>query len=363
MLQLAGDTPDAAAAGAKVVHADRDGAREERARSRRRAEPDEHLPQDVARRGASKLMPNFNMSQYLERAEAPPGRQRQRHGAGVPEGGRPGDCVDAARRPQDLPALARRSTRRRAHAAEARSSTRTSRSTARPLTGAKEQRPRWKRCVDATDSDLGEALGKVYVERTFGADGKARTLADGPGDRGRARRPTSRRSPGCRTRPRRRPRPSCAPSPTRSATPIAGATTRRSRIVRGDAYGNSQRANAFELPPAAGQDRQARRQDRVADDAADRQRVLQPAREQHQLPGRHPAAAVLHQGRRRRGELRRGRRGRRPRADARLRRPGPPLRRGRQPARLVDAGRRQGVRGARRLRRPSSTAATPRWPT
>jgi endothelin-converting enzyme/putative endopeptidase len=44
------------------------------------------------------------------------------------------------------------------------------------LTGAKEQRPRWKRCVDATNSDLGEALGKVYVERTFGAEGKARTL-------------------------------------------------------------------------------------------------------------------------------------------------------------------------------------------
>ncbi len=44
------------------------------------------------------------------------------------------------------------------------------------LTGAKEQRPRWKRCVDATNSDLGEALGKVYVERTFGPEGKARTL-------------------------------------------------------------------------------------------------------------------------------------------------------------------------------------------
>jgi endothelin-converting enzyme/putative endopeptidase len=44
------------------------------------------------------------------------------------------------------------------------------------LTGAKEQRPRWKRCVSATDGDLGEALGKAYVERTFGAEGKQRTL-------------------------------------------------------------------------------------------------------------------------------------------------------------------------------------------
>jgi endothelin-converting enzyme/putative endopeptidase len=44
------------------------------------------------------------------------------------------------------------------------------------LTGAKELRPRWKRCVTFVDGDLGEALGQKYVERTFGAEGKARTL-------------------------------------------------------------------------------------------------------------------------------------------------------------------------------------------
>ncbi len=44
------------------------------------------------------------------------------------------------------------------------------------LQGQKEQKARWKRCVRATDGDLGEALGKAYVEKTFGADGKARTL-------------------------------------------------------------------------------------------------------------------------------------------------------------------------------------------
>ncbi len=49
------------------------------------------------------------------------------------------------------------------------------------LTGAKELKPRWKRCVDFTDEALGEALGKLYVERTFGKDGKARmvTLVQG----------------------------------------------------------------------------------------------------------------------------------------------------------------------------------------
>jgi endothelin-converting enzyme/putative endopeptidase len=45
------------------------------------------------------------------------------------------------------------------------------------LTGAKEIRPRWKRCVDFVDSQLGDALGQKYVERTFGPDAKGHTLA------------------------------------------------------------------------------------------------------------------------------------------------------------------------------------------
>ena len=44
------------------------------------------------------------------------------------------------------------------------------------LTGQKENQPRWKRCVELTDRELGEALGQKYVELTFGADGKQRML-------------------------------------------------------------------------------------------------------------------------------------------------------------------------------------------
>ncbi len=44
----------------------------------------------------------------------------------------------------------------------------------RTLTGQRELRTRWKRCVALTDAALGDALGKRYVEKTFGADGKAR---------------------------------------------------------------------------------------------------------------------------------------------------------------------------------------------
>ncbi|MGD0212905.1 MAG: M13 family metallopeptidase [Terriglobales bacterium] len=44
------------------------------------------------------------------------------------------------------------------------------------MSGRKELEPRWKRCVKATDENLGMALGKLYVDRTFGAEGKERTL-------------------------------------------------------------------------------------------------------------------------------------------------------------------------------------------
>ena len=46
----------------------------------------------------------------------------------------------------------------------------------RQLTGAKENLPRWRRCVEATDGELGEALGQIYVERYFPPAAKARAL-------------------------------------------------------------------------------------------------------------------------------------------------------------------------------------------
>ena len=42
------------------------------------------------------------------------------------------------------------------------------------LGGAKEMKPRWKRCVETTDALLGEALGRKYVEKHFPPAAKAR---------------------------------------------------------------------------------------------------------------------------------------------------------------------------------------------
>lgn len=45
----------------------------------------------------------------------------------------------------------------------------------RVLRGTKEMRPRWKRCVDLTDSQLPDALGRAFVEQTLGKEGTERT--------------------------------------------------------------------------------------------------------------------------------------------------------------------------------------------
>jgi endothelin-converting enzyme/putative endopeptidase len=46
----------------------------------------------------------------------------------------------------------------------------------RTLRGVAERPPRWKRCVRYVDRDLGEALGRVFVEKAFSPETKARVL-------------------------------------------------------------------------------------------------------------------------------------------------------------------------------------------
>jgi putative endopeptidase len=44
------------------------------------------------------------------------------------------------------------------------------------LRGAKEEQPRWKRCVQYTDFNLGDALGQAYVAKVFSPELKQSTL-------------------------------------------------------------------------------------------------------------------------------------------------------------------------------------------
>ncbi len=45
------------------------------------------------------------------------------------------------------------------------------------LTGAKQQQPRWRRALAATDGALGEAFGQLYVDEAFSPEAKARAKA------------------------------------------------------------------------------------------------------------------------------------------------------------------------------------------
>ena len=97
------------------------------------------------------------------------------------------------------------------------------------LNGATEMKPRWKRCVELTDSLLGEALGKKYVEKYFPPEAKARmqemvkNLLPAMGETIQGLDWMS-----AETKQRARSR-SCRPSIRRSAIRTAGRTTARSR--------------------------------------------------------------------------------------------------------------------------------------
>src|SRR5213082_3093241 len=47
----------------------------------------------------------------------------------------------------------------------------------RAVTGVKEQQPRWKRCIQAANTMLGDALGAAYVKQTFTPAARRRALA------------------------------------------------------------------------------------------------------------------------------------------------------------------------------------------
>jgi putative endopeptidase len=114
------------------------------------------------------------------------------------------------------------------------------------LQGTKELRPRWKRCVGYADNDLGELVGQVYVHQTFGAEGKERTLAM-VGALEKALGEDIRSSPwmGADTKAQ-------ALVKLQAITNRIGYTDKwrdysALQIARGDAFGNSQRANQNDL--------------------------------------------------------------------------------------------------------------------
>ena len=157
--------------------------------------------------------------------------------------------VPRARAPQ------RRSCRRR-------SSTSDSRSTARSLSGTPQQRERWKRAVDATNDALGEAVGKIYVAASISRP-RAKAAARGDGRRTSSPRSTgaSTRSTGWRRRPRRSAKAKLATLKVGVGYPDKWRDYSTLEVVRGDAFGNAERAELFDYRL---QPREARRSPSIA---------------------------------------------------------------------------------------------------
>ncbi len=116
----------------------------------------------------------------------------------------------------------------------------------RTLTGARELQARWKRCVRYTDRALGEALGQAYVEVAFSAQAKQRTLT------------MVRQIEQAMARDIRQLSWMSDPTKQQALTKLHTVVNKVGypdkwrdyaalKIARGDALGNGERANAFEF--------------------------------------------------------------------------------------------------------------------
>jgi len=116
----------------------------------------------------------------------------------------------------------------------------------RILSGQREIQPRWKRCTRLADDDLGEALGRKYVELTFGADGKARTLSmikNIENAFGEDLKTVDWMSPATKDAAVKK----LAAIENKIGYPDKWKDYSKVKITRDDAFGNDQRASAFEF--------------------------------------------------------------------------------------------------------------------
>ena len=116
----------------------------------------------------------------------------------------------------------------------------------RRLRGQAEIQARWKRCVDATDEQLGEALGEVYVEREFSPEAKQRVLA-------MTRQIEKAMETAIKTldwmsdKTKARALEKLASVTNKIGYPDRWRNYSKLEIVRGDALGNMERASGFEI--------------------------------------------------------------------------------------------------------------------
>jgi predicted metalloendopeptidase len=114
------------------------------------------------------------------------------------------------------------------------------------LQGTKELQQRWKRCVAAADGDLGEALGQVFVEKYYPPEAKARTLKMVNQLEAALHQDISE-LPWMSDTTKKQALVKLAAIQNKIGYPAKWRDYSALKIERGDALGNSLRANAFEI--------------------------------------------------------------------------------------------------------------------
>jgi len=231
------------------------------------------------------------------------------------------------------------------------------------LGGAQEQRPRWKRAVEASENAMGEAIGRTYVAEYFPPESKAK-MEKLVADLRTAMKQRIANLEWMGPETKAKATEKLAKFGVKIGYPVKWRDYSKLEIKEGDLVGNAERSAQFEWAYDV-----ARIGKKVDEHewgmTPDRQCLLPVDEERDRVPGRDSAAALLRSECGSRGELRRHRRGDRTRDHPRIRRPGTQVRRRRHAARLVGRGRRREVRSAgfevRRAVRvvPVPTAARP----
>ena len=173
MFKLLGESPQVAAADAnKVMEIETALAQVSRTVVERREPASLYHKMPVSELGA--IDPGFNWSRYLQATSTPPVQSLNVVEPGFFKG------LDSLLKKEDLDAI---KTYLRWHVVNTFAPMLPEAFVnedfdffSKKLSGQQELQARWKRCSSYTDGFLGEALGQIYVERTFGAEGKARTL-------------------------------------------------------------------------------------------------------------------------------------------------------------------------------------------
>ena len=114
------------------------------------------------------------------------------------------------------------------------------------LTGAKELQPRWKRCVRFTNADLGEALGQSYVAEVFPPESKAAALKMVHELEAALKADITELS-WMTPETRKQALEKLAKVENKIGYPDKWRDYSKLKIIRGDALGNSLRANEFEF--------------------------------------------------------------------------------------------------------------------